>query len=179
MTVFDVCCDHGYIGFSALKTAKKVVFVDQSPNALISVREHILSLSDTDRLRVEVHAIPGELIDLDGETSADFIIAGVGVTTIVSIVAALFPEGLGSHRLILSPQQDSLPLRWFLREKGLKLAHESVVEERGRYREILHIGAEGVDVGEEFLADDDKAAKDYREHMRKYREQIAGEKSGH
>lgn len=167
------------MGLAALEKAAKVVFVDQSPNALQAVRDHIATLSKADQKRTEVHAIPGELIELGEEKAADFIIAGVGVTTIASIIAALFPKDLGDHRLILSPQQDSLPLRWYLQERGLKLIQESVVKERGRFREILLVGKEGADVQELFLAEDDETAREYKTWLKDYRERIAREKAGH
>ncbi len=172
--LFDMCCDHGLIGLHALSRVSKVVFVDQSENALKALHSAIALLEPSEQCRVEVVAKAAEPIDVSPYKSADFIIAGVGVTTIVSIISALFPNGLGEHQLILSPQQDSLPLRWYLKEKGYGLLDEIAVEERGRFREILHIGAKGRPIEEDFQNESDACSRRYKSWLKDYREKIEG-----
>ncbi len=171
--LFDLCCDHGLIGLHALKKAKRVVFVDQSENALMSLESTLSALDPASQAKAEVVAKPAEFIDITAYGPSDFIIAGVGVTTIVSILSALFPSGLGEHQLILSPQQDSLPLRWYLREKNYRLLRELAVEERGRFREILHIASEGQEVEENFQSEDDESSRAYKAWLNDYRAKIA------
>ena len=176
-TLFDLCCDHGRIGFAALSRAKEVIFVDQSANALRAVHEHCETLEASEQARTQIRVSPGELLDLSGFGPSDFVIAGVGVTTIVSIISALFPETLGQNRLILSPQQDSLPLRWYLRDRGFGLVEEHVVLERGRYREMLVIEAKGAEVGEAFVSEEDEEARAYQRWLEAYRQTIAERKA--
>lgn len=171
-----MCCDHGLIGFAALPTASRVVFVDQSSPAIQTVFDGVARLREVDRKRTEILVCPGELVDLGDERSADIVIAGVGVTTVASIVAALFPGELGDHRLILSPHQDSTPLRWFLRDKGFRLQSESVVKERGRYREMIVIEAQGAEIPEIYSNAEDELSREYIAWLAAYRKMIAKSK---
>lgn len=171
-TLYDLCCDHGLIGFAALSHASRVVFVDQSPPAIQAVFAGVSRLNPADRARTEILVCPGELVDISSERAADFVIAGVGVTTVASIVSALFPKVLGEHRLILSPHQDSTPLRWFLRDKGFRLQSESVVKERGRYREMIVVESNGDVIGEVYANSSDELSREYIAWLAAYRVQI-------
>lgn len=172
-TLFDLCCDHGLIGFAALTHSPRVIFVDQSPQALKAVYERAATLEPHDRERIEIIESPGELLGIAGYGEADFIIAGVGITTVVSLISALFPEHLGRHRLILAPQQSTIPLRWYLQERGFGLIEEKVVKERGRFREILVIEAEGLPIPEHYRAEKDELDREYKAWLAKYLHSIA------
>src|SRR5689334_8158056 len=110
--VYDLCCDHGYIGWMAWdqKAPAGLVFVDQSPNALRAVGEALRERALQHDPRIDVRISPAEDISIDDRPS-DFIIAGVGTRTIVTVIRQLFPKGLGPHRLILSPEKNALELR--------------------------------------------------------------------
>ncbi len=142
--LYDLCCDHGYIGFTAWdsKPLAELVFVDQSPNALRAVHEtlHERQLHVDPRVRV----ITGlaEKIQIDDRPS-DFVMAGVGIRTIVTIIRELFPHGLGPHRLIICPEKNSLELRSFLQTQSLGLVAEDVVMEAERFREIIVLEEKG------------------------------------
>lgn len=172
-----MCCDHGLIGFGALDKAKDVVFVDQSAKALGPLNEHLKTLDRAILERIKVFVSAGELVSIAGYDSSDFVIAGVGVTTVASIVAALFPEGLSNHRLILSPQQDSQPLRWYLSDRGFGLVDEYVVKERGRFREILVVEARGAPITETFASDRDELCREFKAWLLECRAFIAQKKT--
>jgi tRNA A22 N-methylase len=91
---------------------------------------------------VQVIADAAETIAIEGRPS-DFVIAGVGIRTIVMIIQTLFPQGLGSHRLILCPEKNSLELRTFLRAQAFGLVAEDVVMEATRFREIIVLEEKG------------------------------------
>jgi tRNA (adenine22-N1)-methyltransferase len=175
--LFDLCCDHGMIGLAGLGGAKGVVLVDQSETALRAVRDRLETLSTAESAKVQVINAAAEELDISAHSGSDFIIAGVGVTTMVTIIAALFPTALADHRLILSPQQDSLPLRWFLDDRRFGLVDEFVVMEKGRFREILVIEAQGHALGEAFAAERDELSRRYGSWLRNYRRRIAAKKS--
>ncbi|MES2745557.1 MAG: tRNA (adenine(22)-N(1))-methyltransferase TrmK [Bdellovibrionota bacterium] len=175
-TVFDMCCDHGLIGFGALSKVKEVVFVDQSAKALAPLNEHLKSLDRADLERIKVFVSAGELVSIAGYESSDFVIAGVGVTTVASIIASLFPEGLSHHRLILSPQQDSQPLRWYLNDRGFGLVDEYVVKERGRFREILVVEAQGSRIADTFMSERDELCREFKAWLLECRTFIAQKK---
>ncbi|WP_141731292.1 tRNA (adenine(22)-N(1))-methyltransferase TrmK [Oligoflexus tunisiensis] len=142
--LYDLCCDHGYIGLTAWdqKPLAGLVFVDQSPNALRAVHEALKARALTDDPRVQVINGPAEKIKLDARPS-DLVMAGVGIRTIVTIIRALFSEGLGPHRLIICPEKNSLELRSFLLTQTLGLVAEDVVMEAERFREIIVLEEKG------------------------------------
>jgi tRNA (adenine22-N1)-methyltransferase len=136
--LYDLCCDHGYIGFTAWdqKPLAGLVFVDQSANALCAVHEALQARELTDDSRIQVIQGLAENIRLDVRPS-DLVMAGVGIRTIVTIIRRLFPDGLGPHRLIICPEKNSLELRSFLQTQAFGLVAEDVVMEATRFREII------------------------------------------
>jgi tRNA (adenine22-N1)-methyltransferase len=142
--LYDLCCDHGYIGWAAWdqKPLAGLVFVDQSPNALRAVHEALQERALAADPRIQVINDAAENIKLDTRPS-DLVIAGVGIRTIVTIIRALFPEGLGPHRLIICPEKNSLELRSFLQTQSLGLVAEDVVMEAERFREIIVLEGKG------------------------------------
>ncbi|RYF50344.1 MAG: methyltransferase domain-containing protein [Cytophagaceae bacterium] len=130
-TVFDICCDHGLMGLLALaqRNDSEVVFVDQSERALAAVRESLKDLDPSLAARAKVLCTAAETIVVP-ESPSDFIIAGVGTHTVISIIDHLFSKDLSTHRLILAPQQKSQPLRRYLQKKGWGLVDEHVAELR-------------------------------------------------
>jgi tRNA (adenine22-N1)-methyltransferase len=127
--VWDVCCDHGYVGLRALKenTFPFVHFVDQVP--------HIIETLPQDSPRAHYHPVPAE--ELDQVLGGSVVIAGVGAFTILSIVQSWEKRGiLKAKRLILAPQKD--PDLIAMQERpGYKLIRIELVEERGRDRFIM------------------------------------------
>ncbi len=172
--LYDLCCDHGRIGLEALPQAKKVCFVDQSEEALRALREAIPLLPAEEQRKTEVICSSAEALSLPDEAS-DVIIAGVGIQTTIAIIAALVPDDLRNHRLILAPQQASEALREYLRKRGWGLIAERVVEERGRFREVIVIEKSGKEVsayGESFADQDDPVARRFAKHSARYYERL-------
>jgi tRNA (adenine22-N1)-methyltransferase len=106
--LWDICCDHGYVGIKALETSQfsEVHFVDQVP--------HIMNRLDTLikqywRIKPEhkytLHLISGE--DLEFDVEGTMLVAGVGGLTIKTIVSRLLEKNkLHAKRLLLSPHTD-------------------------------------------------------------------------
>jgi tRNA (adenine22-N1)-methyltransferase len=142
--LYDLCCDHGYIGFTAWdqKPLSGLVFVDQSANALRAVHETLCARALTDDPRIRVINGLAEHIRLDARPS-DLVMAGVGIRTIVTIIRHVFPDGLGPHRLIICPEKNSLELRSFLQTQAFGLVAEDVVMEATRFREIIVLEEKG------------------------------------
>ncbi|MDQ3230415.1 MAG: tRNA (adenine(22)-N(1))-methyltransferase TrmK [Pseudobdellovibrionaceae bacterium] len=142
--LYDLCCDHGYIGFAAWdhKPLAGLVFVDQSTNALRAVWETLRERNLMDDPRIQVITGVAEQLQI-GDRPSDFVIAGVGIRTIVTITRTLFPKGLGPHRLIVCPEKNSLELRSFLKSQAYGLVAEDVVMEASRFREIIVLEEKG------------------------------------
>ena len=106
--LWDVCCDHGYVGIKALETSQfsEVHFVDQVPH--IMERLEIL-IKQYWRIKPQhkyyLHVISGECLEEDVEGT--LLIAGVGGLTITIILKALLDKNkLNAQRLLLSPHTD-------------------------------------------------------------------------
>lgn len=179
--LYDLCCDHGLMGLRALtdNRSSAVHFVDQSENALKAIRKDLSQLSEDLRSKAFVHCMPAEkCVDLDAP--GDFIIAGVGIQTCMAIIAALFPHGLGPHRLILAPQQKSQLLRKFLMNRNYRLFDESVTVERKRFREIIVVESEGEKIdlyGHRFRSRGDTDSIAFVQHLDEYYAKIRQKKT--
>jgi tRNA (adenine22-N1)-methyltransferase len=175
--LYDLCCDHGLIGRKAheRKGSSPVHFVDQSAAVIQRLRERLTPFAD--RLGRDFLIWESRAEDLPRPTvPSDFVLAGVGIPCTIRILGALFPDGIGPHRLIIAPQQKTPPLRAYLRDRGFRLLSEEVLLERGRFREILVVAAEGQEIAvqaETYAERADPVAQAFFEHLREDRETIA------
>ncbi|RZA11377.1 MAG: hypothetical protein EOP10_33170 [Proteobacteria bacterium] len=179
--LYDLCCDHGLMGLKALlqNQASEVHFVDQSENALKALRLELRVLPNDLQSKAFVHCMPAEDCVLLDQPS-DFIIAGVGIQTCISIISAVFPQGLGQHRLIIAPQQKSQVLRKFLMDRNFRLFDETVTVERQRFREIIVVESEGdtIDLyGHRFRTRTDAESLAFVRHLDQYYAEISKKKS--
>lgn len=153
--------------------------MDQSSSALENLRRHVTNLCEDEKARIEILEMPAQTLFLHSEPS-DIVVAGIGVNLMINILDGLFPQGLGEHRLILAPQKNSLPLRAYLRQRGFRLFDETVVKEKGRYREILVIEKDGEEVelmGNRFGNEKDGIARDFHEHFVTFHRTILRQRS--
>ncbi len=182
--VYDLCCDHGLIGLSAWdsKPLRGIVFVDQAPRALEALRKDLTGRGLHSDPRIQVKVCSAETLKIPRE-ACDFIIAGVGCRTIVTILQKLFKKGLFPHRLILCPEKNSSSLRQFLHERKFGLVAEGVVLQMGRFREIIVIEAEGGPIhlmGEGFSQAEDEASRNFAASLQRWQDAIQAKKNtGH
>lgn len=121
--LWDICCDHGYVGIAALKegTFSEVHFVDQVSH-IIKKLESILIAEDYST-PYYLHAIGAE--GLNEKMSGTFLIAGVGGLTIKNIMSPLLKKELMQcERLLFSPQTDELVLVDFLASSEVSSLYE-------------------------------------------------------
>jgi tRNA (adenine22-N1)-methyltransferase len=135
--VWDLCCDHGYLGRAALEagTFGTVYFVDRVPHIIEKLQTEI---SAEERLRkARFRAADGG--ELQENLCGTVVIAGVGAYTAFAILKTLYHGNfLRAKRLILSPQRDEQKLLQWLNELDEKFKHryqlriEQVVREGRR-----------------------------------------------
>jgi tRNA (adenine22-N1)-methyltransferase len=176
--LYDLCCDHGYIGLTAWdqKSLAGLVFVDQSPNALCAVQEALKERQLTDDPRVQVITGFAENLQIQNQSPCDFVIAGVGIRTIVTIIRELFPKGPGLHRLIICPEKNSLELRSFLRTQTLGVVAEDVVMEAERFREIIVLEEKGGPIhllGEGYAGREDPHVQNFVSSLRTWHAEVS------
>lgn len=111
--VWDLCCDHGYLGLYAYESERftAVHFVDQVPEIIdrleVTFKEKVMTAANN--TSVNFYACAGE--DLSRPISGSLVISGVGSYTIFQILKSLQEQSLlKAERLILCPQNDVVSL---------------------------------------------------------------------
>ncbi len=100
--VWDLCCDHGYLGIVAFKSKKfqQVHFVDQAAHLVEALRARWATEADT-------HFYPCTAEAIDVPLTGNVVIAGVGGQKITEILLGLQSKGhLKARRLVLVPHKD-------------------------------------------------------------------------
>lgn len=142
--VWDLCCDHGYMGLNAYKSGSftEVYFVDQVEHIIARLKERFEEEHYRAESPSQAYFLPLRGEDVDRPLKGSVVIAGVGAFTIFKIVQSLHTKGLlQAHRLILCPQRDDQKLKEFFHEEqnfGYTFCNEhGDVLERGRVRKLL------------------------------------------
>ncbi len=131
--VWDVCCDHGYLGQAALqaKTFSHVHFVDRVSNIMDRLRSEILEPECTNFYAIDARALQEKLY---GTVS----IAGVGGNQISKIIESWQQQNiLHAQRVILAPQSHLGLVKNCLASADYQPHSQTMVQERGRIRHIL------------------------------------------
>lgn len=152
--VWDFCCDHGYLGFSAYRSGlfPAIYFVDQVEPIVEKLRARFQQIHSRPEIisTVKFLTCPGE--DVMEEVTGTLVIAGVGAHTIFDILQGLHAKNfLKASRLVLVPQKDEEKLLEYLQEKAYFGYSQSLptglITERGRVRkcyiyDLMHQGIE-------------------------------------
>ncbi len=131
-TLWDLCCDHGYLGLSALQGRRfsQVVFNDTVPHVLEDLRRR-LPMSPDWRILLS----PAE--EIDEPLTGNVVLAGVGGEKIYKILCAHASRGgLVGERLILCPEKDA---EWLARQSvpGFTLCEQTQIVHNHGHRAIL------------------------------------------
>ena len=137
--IYDLCCDHGLIGFHILSTknGSELVLVDQIPS-IIKHLDGVVSRFGVG-LPIKTKLMDAAQVNLPMK-NANVVIAGVGTRKTVSILKSLYPDGPKNHKLILNPNGDSNHLENYLLSSGWE-STVSFVEERGHRHRIISCSA--------------------------------------
>ena len=132
---WDICCDHGLLGESALQSARfpRVHFVDRVPHIIANLTNRLGELPEGSRL------ILSDAADLNERIHGSVSIAGVGGHNIIKILSSWTAKDiLHARRLILNPLTHIVELRDFLSRWPPYVEHETLlVHDRRKEREIL------------------------------------------
>jgi tRNA (adenine22-N1)-methyltransferase len=142
--VWDICCDHGYLGLNAL-------YRIESPNVyLVDKSNHVVERLEMDLNDVEpslkVVAKSGQELKVE-DLSGTAVIMGVGSQTIIDILSAWIEQKSISEwnlqRLVLSSHTKPERLEDFLNKHDLKVTSKVSIKENRRLREIWRIDFKG------------------------------------
>lgn len=115
-SVWDFCCDHGYVGLKALESENHphVHFVDPVPHLIKKIQ---IICEKREARGAFFHTSLGE--DLNERVDGTVVIAGVGAETIIKILDSLHQKGLlMASRLVLSPHRHEERLEFFMNKLG-------------------------------------------------------------
>ena len=132
--LWDMCCDHGYIGLLALSSRRfsHVYFVDNVAHIINRLQE-LIDQSPFKYDSPSYSLVNSKVEDLRVLVDGTCIIAGVGGKTIVTILEALSNNNfLGAERLILSAHTRESYLLDFLNSSNFSSLY-SLSESRDIY----------------------------------------------
>jgi tRNA (adenine22-N1)-methyltransferase len=133
--VWDLCCDHGYLGIVAHKSRRfsRIHFVDRASHLVESLRLRW-------QLEQNMFFYPQPVEDLEPVLEGNVVLAGVGGLAMLSILERLERRGrLGAQRIILAPQRDETRLKDGLQSQWPRynLDQSLMVQEGPRVRQIF------------------------------------------
>lgn len=142
--VWDLCCDHGYMGLNAYESGDfpAVYFVDQVGPIVQQLKERFKEKHLDPKSTIQTFFLSESAENLQIHLEGNVVIAGVGSFTIIKILRVLFTKGfLKAERLILCPQDGPEKLLhglFDLSDFDYEICNEDCkVEERGRIRKLL------------------------------------------
>ncbi|MBX2994641.1 MAG: tRNA (adenine(22)-N(1))-methyltransferase TrmK [Bdellovibrionaceae bacterium] len=130
--LWDIGCDHGYLGEGALLAGfPRVEFVDPAAHLVDKLKRRLaFRFGNTG-----YHALRGQ--DLAAPVTGNIVMAGFGGDQMREILEAWLERGLlREGRLILSPHKDEDKLRAWI-EETFTISEQSSFDERGRVRPIF------------------------------------------
>lgn len=128
----DIGCDHGFVSIYLIEQGicPKVIAMDVNEGPLLRAKEHV-SERGLDK-KIDIRLSDG--IDKLMEKEADSIfIAGMGGRLVIKILSDHFDRVRELKEVILQPQSELHLVRRFLKEQGMSIVQEDMVEEAGKY----------------------------------------------
>lgn len=134
--LMDVGTDHGLIPIAAVlkQKASRAIAMDLREGPLERAKEHIKEYGLEDKIETRIS---------DGLEKAWFgdmdvvVIAGMGGELIMRILKDGEEMVKCASFFILQPQSEIGEVRFFIREKGMAITAESMVEDRGKFYPIM------------------------------------------
>jgi tRNA (adenine22-N1)-methyltransferase len=133
LPLWDLCCDHGYLGLWALHSGRhsEVIFNDAVPTILESLPQNFGQAAGRARL------ISGLAEDIQEPLIGSLCLAGIGAEKIFKILMTHAQRGtLQASTIAVCPEKDGV---WLLAQKipGFTLSHSREIPHRDARRWIL------------------------------------------
>lgn len=164
-TVYDTCCDHGKIGLCLLDqklSMKELVFVDIVPQIISDLKA---SITDIPSAYASLKTQTLSIKNLQFSKEDLVIIAGVGCDLILGALSTHQQKGVQPKHYLLSSHTKHLECRKALKEMGLKLVSEILIEEAGIFYDHLLVSyEEGKEIFPINRTGEDKVLSRYYEH---------------
>lgn len=134
--LWDLCCDHGYLGLKALSSGRftEVIFNDSVPHVLDDLRTRL-------PVGLQCRVILGNAEQLTETLLGNVVVAGIGGEKTHRILTTLIQAGrMQARQLVLCPEKD---IEWFATQPlpGYKLREKSVIPHNQTTRSIFCFSA--------------------------------------
>ncbi|MCI8515237.1 MAG: SAM-dependent methyltransferase [Lachnospiraceae bacterium] len=138
----DVGCDHGYLPIHLILNGvvKEALAMDVREGPLKRAEAHIRSYGLEGRIQTRLSDGLRELKEGEADT---IILAGMGGGLMARILSGRAHVKDDVHTYILSPHSEWERLRRYLREEGLAIVKEEMVEEDGKFYPVLQVKDSG------------------------------------
>lgn len=140
--VCDVGCDHGFVPIYLIqqKISPKVLAMDLRKGPLRAAREHVAAYGLEEK--IETRLSDGLHNYKNGEADT-LVCAGMGGGLMIRILSEDREKTASFQELILQPQSEIEKFRRFLRESGLRILDENILEEEGKFYQVIRaVGAD-------------------------------------
>jgi tRNA (adenine22-N1)-methyltransferase len=148
--IWDGCCDHGLLGASLLTrhAAKIIHFVDIVPELMTQLQQRLLTFFPMENTtanyadcRWQVHCADMATLSLDNTSEPQLVIlSGIGGDLMSNMVSALLENNRTRYvDFLLCPVNNSYTLRTTLLDLGCALYQELLIEDNGRFYEVMFV----------------------------------------
>jgi tRNA (adenine22-N1)-methyltransferase len=137
-TVADIGTDHGHLPVFMVQNGMvhKVLATDVNPGPLACARRNIAAEG------LEDFVLTSLCDGLDGVNPAEYaacVISGMGGRLTIDILQRNMDCARSFKQLVLSPQRDVSDVRLFLHQRGFRIDDEEILEEKGKFYNILDV----------------------------------------
>ncbi len=141
--VCDVGCDHGYVSIYLVKQgiSPGVLAMDVREGPLNAAREHVAEQDLADKIETR---LSDGLHNYNAEEAQSLVCAGMGGRLMRRILEADQHKTASFRELILQPQSEIEQFRRFLRKNGYPIREEEMLEEDGKFYQVIRAVPESV-----------------------------------
>lgn len=140
--IWDCGCDHGLLGMTLLdkRMAREVYFVDVLEDQIDKLKQKLSQFFNNTDYRWQTYCQDLNQVIIPEESDQLVIIAGVGGDKTIQFVESLQKNSLAeTFDLIVCSVHGNYFVRTALIEFGYGLIDERIVEENGRFYEIIYV----------------------------------------
>lgn len=141
--VWDICCDHGYLGMAAYTSMNfsNIYFVDRVPTIMNQLKSEVERLASKNESASKTTFICAAGQEIKTNVTGTVCITGVGGFTVFKILDGLSKNNyLNADRLILGPHRDEMKLLELIKNFQINqydLKNEIQIIENGYKRSLF------------------------------------------
>lgn len=142
-TVCDVGCDHGFVPVYLVQQgiSPRVLAMDLRKGPLRAAREHVAAYGLEEQ--IEIRLSDGLHNYRSGEAET-LICAGMGGGLMMRILDENREKAASFRELVLQPQSEIEKFRRYLRESGYRILDEEMLEEDGKFYQVIRAARQDV-----------------------------------